>query len=77
MIDPLKAYLTLQQATLANWASTTEIVLRSWQHWANVSEQLGRNALSAIRVRPEIDDGPAFTGKYGRRRFDIDPERDV
>jgi hypothetical protein len=25
----------------------------------------------------EIDDGPSFTGKYGKRRFDIDPERDV
>jgi len=77
MTDPFRAILTVQQAALEGWLSMTAMVMRSWEQIFDLNEFLLREADTLVRCRVEIDDGPSFTGKYGKRHLDIDPERDV
>ncbi|EPY02219.1 hypothetical protein [Magnetospirillum fulvum] len=77
MTDPFRAMLTMHQAALEGWLSLTTLAFRSWEQVLALNEQLVRQADGLVRVHVEIDDGPTFTGKYGKRHLDIDPERDV
>ncbi|OAN43034.1 hypothetical protein A6A04_10080 [Paramagnetospirillum marisnigri] len=77
MNDPLKNMLVLQKAMLDGWMTSSNQMLQYWQHVFDLQEKLFNQATSFARNHVEIDDGPSFTGKYGKRRFDIDPERDV
>ncbi|SEH64447.1 hypothetical protein [Magnetospirillum fulvum] len=77
MTDPFRAILTVQQAALEGWLSMTTMAMRSWEQVLTLNQQLLRHADTLVRVHVEIDDGPTFTGKYGKRHLDIDPERDV
>jgi len=77
MTDPFRAFLTLHQAALEGWLSLTTLAFRSWEQVLTLNEQLVRQADGLVRVHVEIDDGPSFTGKYGKRHLDIDPDRDV
>ena len=76
MVDPVKGLLGMQQAMLEGWMNTTNHMMSYWQHMIELQQRLIHHA-SYARDHVEIDDGPSFTGKYGKRRFDIDPERDV
>jgi len=77
MTDPFSAILSVQKAILESWLTTTGLFLQSWQQLFDLNEHLVRQADSLVRSHIEIDDGPTFTGKYGKRHLDIDPERDV
>ncbi|CCG42621.1 hypothetical protein [Magnetospirillum molischianum] len=77
MADPFSAILAFQQAILESWLSSTAMVMRSWEQLFELNERLVGQADRLARSRVEIDDGPTFTGKYGKRHLDIDPERDV
>ena len=77
MTDPLKTLLDLQRAMLDGWMNSSNQMLQYWQHLLELQERLICQATAITRSHVEIDDGPTFTGKYGKRRFDIDPERDV
>jgi hypothetical protein len=77
MSDPFKNLIAMQQAMLDGWINSSNQMMKYWQHLFELQEQLINQAASAVRSHVEIDDGPTFTGKYGKRRFDIDPERDV
>ena len=77
MTDPLKTLLDFQRAMLDGWISSATQAMTYWQHVLELQERLIHQATSVTRSHIEIDDGPTFTGKYGKRRFDIDPERDV
>ena len=71
----MKNLVKLQQAMLEGWMNSANHMMKYWQHMFELQERLLQHA--AFRDHVEIDDGPSFTGKYGKRRFDIDPERDV
>jgi hypothetical protein len=77
MSDPFKAMVEMQRAMLEGWMTSSNQMMRYWQHLLELQERMIQQASSAVRSHIEIDDGPTFTGKYGKRRFDIDPERDV
>ena len=77
MTDPLKNLMEIQRAMLEGWMTSSNQMLQYWQHLLELQERLIHQVGSAARSHVEIDDGPTFTGKYGKRRFDIDPERDV
>ncbi|CAA7620792.1 hypothetical protein [Magnetospirillum sp. SS-4] len=77
MTDPFKSMLEMQRAMLDGWMASTSQMMKYWQHMLELQEQLITQATIVARTHVEIDDGPSFTGKYGKRRFDIDPERDV
>ncbi|EME69159.1 hypothetical protein H261_14810 [Paramagnetospirillum caucaseum] len=76
MNDPYKNMLEMQQAMLEGWMNSTNQMMQYWKHLIELQERLMQHATFG-RDHVEIDDGPSFTGKYGKRRFDIDPERDV
>jgi len=76
MVDPVKGLVELQRAMLEGWMSSTNHVMAYWQHVIDLQQRLFHHACYA-RDHVEIDTGPSFTGKYGKRRFDIDPEHDV
>lgn len=77
MTDPFKNLMEMQRAMLEGWMNSSNQMMKYWQHMLELQENLINHATTAIRSHVEIDDGPSFTGKYGKRRFDIDPERDV
>ena len=77
MSDPFKAMVDMQRAVLEGWMNSSSQMMRYWQHLLELQERMVQQASSATRSHIEIDDGPTFTGKYGKRHFDIDPERDV
>ena len=77
MSDPFKAMVEMQRAMLEGWMNSSNQMMQYWQHLLELQERMIQQASSAVRSHIEIDDGPTFTGKYGKRRFDIDPERDV
>jgi hypothetical protein len=77
MTDPFTTLLELQRAMLDGWMNSSKQMMTYWQHMLDLQERLLHQATVAARSHIEIDDGPTFTGKYGKRRFDIDPERDV
>jgi len=77
MTDPFKSLLDLQRSAMDGWINSASQVMRYWQHLLELQERLINQATVVTRNHIEIDDGPTFTGKYGKRRFDIDPERDV
>ncbi|RAU22275.1 hypothetical protein CU669_09130 [Paramagnetospirillum kuznetsovii] len=77
MTDPLKNMIALQQAMLDGWMASSTQMMQYWKHMFELQQNLINQASTLARSHVEIDDGPSFTGKYGKRRFDIDPERDV
>ena len=78
MTDPLNGLLELQRAMLDGWMNSSNQMMRYWQHMLELQEKLiTQTAIAAARTHIEIDDGPSFTGKYGKRHHDIDPEHDV
>jgi hypothetical protein len=77
MTHPLKTMLSLNQAILENWLNSTTLIMQSWQHLFDLQGRLIHHVDEVVRSHVEIDDGPTFTGKYGKRHLDIDPERDV
>ncbi len=77
MTDPFKTVLEMQKAMVEGWMHSAEHMMSYWRHWIDLQERLVHQATAFHRGHVEIDDGPSFTGKYGKRRFDIDPERDV
>ncbi len=77
MTDPLKNLLDLQRSMIEGWMNSSNQMMAYWQHLLELQERLIHQATAVTRNHVEIDDGPTFTGKYGKRRFDIDPERDV
>lgn len=77
MTDPFRAILTIQQAAFEGLFAMSAMMMRSWEQIIDLNEFLLREADTLVRCRIEIDDGPSFTGKYGKRHLDIDPERDV
>ncbi|MDO8608282.1 MAG: hypothetical protein Q7R40_17240 [Phaeospirillum sp.] len=77
MNDPLKSMIEMQQSMLEGWMNTSNQMMKYWQHMLELQEHLINHATTITRSHIEIDDGPSFTGKYGKRRFDIDPEHDV
>jgi hypothetical protein len=76
MNDPYKNMVEMQRAMLEGWMNSANQMMQYWKHMIELQERLMRQATFG-RDHVEIDDGPSFTGKYGKRRFDIDPERDV
>jgi hypothetical protein len=77
MVDPFKTFFGLQKSFLDGWVSSASMVIQSWKHLFDLNERLLKTGAALGRNKTEIDDGPDFTGKYGKRRFDIDPDRDV
>jgi hypothetical protein len=77
MTDPIKNMLALQKSMLDGWMASSAQMVQYWQHLFQLQENLFSQASSIVRSHVEIDDGPSFTGKYGKRHHDIDPERDV
>ena len=77
MTDPFKNLIEIQRAMLDGWMNSSNQMMKYWQHLLEFQEHLIHQASAVTRNHIEIDDGPTFTGKYGKRRFDIDPERDV
>ncbi|MFD2234775.1 hypothetical protein [Phaeospirillum tilakii] len=77
MSNPIQLALTLHHAWIDAWLASTSLALRGWGDLIDLDGRLFQEADALIRRHAEIDDGPTFTGKYGRRRFDIDPEHDV
>ena len=75
MNDPYKNLIAMQQSLMEGWMNAANQMMQYWKHMAELQERLLQHA--TFRDHVEIDDGPSFTGKYGKRRFDIDPERDV
>jgi len=76
MSDPYKQMLEMQRAMMEGWMQSANQMMQYWRHLIELQERLMHHATFG-RDHIEIDDGPSFTGKYGKRRFDIDPERDV
>ncbi|MBI3445473.1 MAG: hypothetical protein HY055_08940 [Magnetospirillum sp.] len=74
--DPMKNLIEMQRSLMEGWMSSANQMMKYWQHMMELQERLIHHATYG-RDHVEIDDGPSFTGKYGKRRFDIDPERDV
>ncbi|CAA7619508.1 conserved hypothetical protein [Candidatus Terasakiella magnetica] len=77
MVDPFKNLVELQQSMLEGWINSSNQMMQYWRHMFELQERLISHSIDYGRGKVEIDDGPSFTGKYGKRRFDIDPERDV
>jgi hypothetical protein len=77
MVDPLSNMIKMQQAMLESWINCSTQMMQYWQHLAAMQERLINQTLEYGRGKVVIDDGPSFTGKYGKRRHDIDPEHDV
>lgn len=76
MVDPLKNMMDLQKALLDGWLASANQMMEYWKHVLDLQDRLIHHA-TAGRDHIEIDTGPSFVGKYGKRRFDIDPEHDV
>lgn len=76
MDDHYKKMIEMQRAMLDGWANSANQLMQYWRHMIELQEKL-LSHVTYGRNHVEIDDGPSFTGKYGKRRFDIDPERDV
>ncbi|WP_096703472.1 hypothetical protein [Magnetospirillum sp. 15-1] len=76
MNDPYKNLIEMQQAMLEGWMNSANQMMQYWKHLMELQQRLMQHGAFG-RDHVEIDDGPSFTGKYGKRRFDIDPERDV
>jgi hypothetical protein len=74
--DQYKNLIEMQRAMLDGWMNAASQMMQYWQHMIELQERLMQQATYG-RDHVEIDDGPSFTGKYGKRRFDIDPEKDV
>ena len=77
MSDPFKSMVEMQRAMLEGWMNSSNQIMRYWQHLLELQGRLMQQTSTVVRSHVEIDDGPTFTGKYGKRRFDIDPEHDV
>ncbi len=77
MTDPFRTVLALNQALLESWLNSSALMMRVWEQTLGLHEHLIHQADEIVRCRFEIDDGPSFIGKYGKRHHDIDPERDV
>ncbi len=75
MVDPIKAWATLQMGALEGWAKSVGCVLNYWRHCLDLQGRFLREM--PRRCQAEIATGPSLTDKYGRRAHDIDPERDV
>lgn len=76
MNDEYRQLIEMQRAMLEGWTHAIGQMTQYWLHLIELQERLMRHATYG-RDHVEIDDGPSFTGKYGKRRFDIDPEKDV
>lgn len=76
MNDPLKNLSSMQMAMVEAWANSTRHMLDAWRHMIELQQRFLRHP-DYHRTHVEIDRGPSFTEKYGRRAHDIDPERDV
>ncbi len=77
MNDPLSTLFALQKAMLDGWMTSSNQIMQHWQRVFELQENLLHQTTRFVRNHVEIDDGPSFTGKYGKRHHDIDPERDV
>jgi len=77
MPNPVQLTLSLQHAWINAWLASTTLMLQGWSQVIDLDGDMLRQAGTLIPRCDTIDDGPTFTGKYGRRRFDIDPEHDI
>lgn len=75
MVDPLKAWGTLQAASIEGWARSAQCVLNYWSHCIDMQHRFLQPPHQ--RCQTQIATGPSLTEKYGKRSHDIDPERDV
>jgi len=77
MANPIQLVLSLNQAWIEAWLSSASLMVYGWSRIIDLDGQASCPAGTKHPRRAEIDQGPTFTGKYGRRRFDVDPERDI
>lgn len=77
MANPIQLVLSLNQVWVEAWLSSASLMVYGWSRIIDLDGPAPRPAGARNPRRAEIDQGPTFTGKYGRRRFDIDPERDI